>query len=257
MILYCHEELGSTNDEAARLAREGAPHGVVICARRQTAGRGRQGRRWISPVGNLHASFLLRPDVPAMRTPEIGFVAAVAITATLDPMAPEQVTLKWPNDVLLSGAKVAGILTELVEGAVIVGIGVNVAHVPPDMPYPVASLSAHGCRATVDEVLAGLMQHFEQGLAAWTQGGFAPVRTAWLQRGPPLGQRMQAGEQAGRFAGLADDGALLLETESGMRRVVAGEVAYAGGRSIQERCPPLPAPVSRKIAVPPFDPTRT
>jgi BirA family transcriptional regulator, biotin operon repressor / biotin---[acetyl-CoA-carboxylase] ligase len=257
MILHCHDELGSTSDEALRLAREGAPHGTVICARRQTAGRGRQGRRWISPAGNLHASFLLRPGVPAMRTAEIGFVAAVAVAATLDAMLPGQAALKWPNDVLLGGAKVAGILTELVEEAVIVGIGVNVAHVPPDMPYQVTSLAAQGCGATAEEVLASLMQHFEQGLAAWTQGGFGPVRAAWLQRGPSLGQAMRAGEGTGRFAGLAEDGALLLETENGTRRVVAGEVAYTGGRSIQERCPPLPAPVSRNIAVPPFAPTRT
>ncbi len=227
MILHCHDELGSTNDEAARLAREGAPHGAVICARRQTAGRGRQGRRWVSPVGNLHASFLLRPGVPVARTAEIGFVAAVAIAATLDAVLPGQATLKWPNDVLISGAKVAGILTELVEDAVIVGIGVNVTHVPPDMPYPVVSLAALGSHATADEVLAGLMQQFGRGLAAWAQDGFGPVRTAWLRRGPALGQALRAGALAGGFAGLAEDGALLLDTEGGTRRVVAGEVAYA------------------------------
>jgi BirA family biotin operon repressor/biotin-[acetyl-CoA-carboxylase] ligase len=235
MILQCHDELGSTNDEASRLAHAGAPHGTVICARRQTAGRGRQGRRWISPIGNLHASFILRPGVPAARTAEIGFVAAVAIAATLDAMLPGQLTLKWPNDVLLGGAKVAGILTELVEAAVVVGIGLNVAHVPPDMPYAVTSLSAQGCRVTVEEVLAALMQHFEHGLAAWAQDGFDPVRAAWLQRGPAPGQAMRAGDLTGRFAGLAADGALLLDTGSGTRRVVAGEVAYIGGRSIQER----------------------
>jgi BirA family transcriptional regulator, biotin operon repressor / biotin---[acetyl-CoA-carboxylase] ligase len=239
MILHRHDELGSTSDEASRLAREGAPHGTVICARRQTAGRGRQGRRWISPVGNLHASFLLRPGVPAARTAEIGFVAAVAIAAALDTILPGQATLKWPNDVLLGGAKVAGILTELVEATVIVGIGINVAHVPPDMPYPVTSVAAQGCHVTVEEVLAALMQHFGQGLEAWTQGGFGPVREAWLRRGPSAGQAMRAGDLTGRFAGLAGDGALLLETGNGTRRVVAGEVAYVGGsiggKSIQER----------------------
>ena len=129
MNLLLHEELGSTSDEARRLAQANAPHGTVVAARRQTAGRGRQGRVWVSPAGNLHASFLLRPGVAAVRVPEIGFVAALAVAETVDAVLPAgpAATLKWPNDVQLAGAKVAGLLVELVEdGAVIVGIGVNV-----------------------------------------------------------------------------------------------------------------------------------
>ncbi len=235
MILHWHDELESTNDEASRLAQAGAPGGTVVCARRQTAGRGRQGRRWSSPVGNLHASFLLRPGVPASRSAEIGFVAAVAVAAALDTVLPEKARLKWPNDVLIGGAKVAGILTELVDDAIIVGIGINVAHVPPDVPYAVTSLSAEGCQTTVDAIVAALVQAFDAALAAWIDGGFDPVREAWLRRGPPAGQAMRSGDVEGQFAGLAADGALLLDTGKGVRRVVAGEVGYVGGRSIQDR----------------------
>ena len=228
MIVQRHARLGSTNDEALRQARDGAPGGTVVVAARQDAGRGRQGRNWASPPGNLHASFLLRPAVPPARAAEIGFVAALAVAGALDGFVPGA-RLKWPNDVLLGGAKVAGILSERVDAAVVVGIGVNVAHAPPAMPYPVASLAGHGATATVDAVLAALVAQMEQGLARWEANGFAAVRDAWLQRGPALGQALQArlGARtlAGSFAGLDVDGALLLDTPGGRRRVVAGDVA--------------------------------
>jgi len=229
MKLVLYDELGSTSDEARRQSQDGAPHGTIIAARRQTAGRGRQGRAWVSPAGNVHASFLLRPGVTAARVPEIGFVAALAVADTVDASLPggPAAGLKWPNDVQLLGAKVAGILVELVEGgAVIVGIGVNVAHAPPDMPYPVTCLAAHGCRAAMEDVLHALVTAFERRWLAWSTAGFDPVRDDWLRRGPPLGQTLQVRDgQQGRFAGLDADGALLLETPDGMRRVVAGEVA--------------------------------
>jgi BirA family transcriptional regulator, biotin operon repressor / biotin---[acetyl-CoA-carboxylase] ligase len=228
MNLLLHEELGSTSDEARRLAQANAPHGTVVAARRQTAGRGRQGRVWVSPAGNLHASFLLRPGVAAVRVPEIGFVAALAVAETVDAVLPAgpAATLKWPNDVQLAGAKVAGLLVELVEdGAVIVGIGTNVAHAPPDLPYPVACLAAHGARAGMEDVLQILMATFERHLLDWSTAGFSPVRDAWMQRGPRLGEALQIRNgQQGRFAGLDTDGALLLETPDGVRRVLAGEV---------------------------------
>jgi BirA family transcriptional regulator, biotin operon repressor / biotin---[acetyl-CoA-carboxylase] ligase len=229
MNLVIHDELGSTSDEARRQAQDGAPHGIVIAARCQTAGRGRQGRTWVSPAGNLHASLLLRPEIAAARVPEIGFVAALAVADTVDAVLPggPAAGLKWPNDVQLLGAKVAGILVELVEdGAVIAGIGVNVAHTPPDMPYPVTCLAAHGCQTAMEGVLQALIAAFERHWLAWSTAGFDPVRDAWLRRGPPLGQVLQVRSgQQGRFAGLDADGALLLETADGTRRVVAGEVA--------------------------------
>ncbi|HEY0183926.1 MAG TPA: biotin--[acetyl-CoA-carboxylase] ligase [Rhodopila sp.] len=227
MNVILHEELGSTSDEARRLAQGGAPHGTVVVARRQTAGRGRLGRVWVSPVGNLYASFLLRPGVAAARVPEIGFIAAVSVADAVDAaLAAAAAALKWPNDVQIAGAKVAGILVEAEsDGVVIVGTGVNVGFAPLDLPYPVTSLAAHGSAATVDAVLQALAAAFERHLAAWSAAGFGPVREAWLRRGPALGQAVQlrTGQQ-GDFAGLDADGALLLATPAGVRRVVVGEV---------------------------------
>ncbi len=228
MNLILHEELGSTSDEARRLAQGGAAHGTVVVARRQTAGRGRQGRVWVSPAGNLYASFLLRPGVAMARVPEIGFVAAVAVADAVDAALPGAATaLKWPNDVQIAGAKVCGILVEAeADGVVIVGTGVNVAHAPPGLPYPVTCLAAHGSTATVDTVLHSLAAAFERHLAAWSAAGFGPVREAWMRRGPALGQAVQLRTgQHGAFAGLDTDGALLLATPEGTRRVVVGEVS--------------------------------
>ena len=228
MHLHRHDELGSTNDEAIRLAREGAPHGTIVTARQQRSGRGRQGRRWISPPGNLHASFLLRPNAAPGRAAEIGFVAAAALVATLDALA-VQATLKWPNDVLVEGAKVAGILTEMSDDAVIVGVGVNVAHAPPDLPYAVTSLSARGVSASVSAVLDRLAGEMARNFALWSDEGFAPIRLAWLLRGPAPGQPMKARVGAeiidGAFADLALDGALVMQTADGLRRVIAGETS--------------------------------
>ena len=171
--------------------------------------------------------------------------------------------LKWPNDVLLAGAKIAGILTELTGSALVIGIGVNVAHTPPDMPYPVTSLAAHGDTTTAGALLDRVIETLAQRLADWDAHGFAPVRAAWLDRGP---RPRQPAHHPGRrqphhrlFAGLDEDGALLVTTPDGARRLVAGEIvpAEAGGRSIHDKCPPLPAPVSRNTATPPSSPVRT
>jgi BirA family biotin operon repressor/biotin-[acetyl-CoA-carboxylase] ligase len=229
--IHRHVLIGSTNDETLRLAREGAPDGTVVVAEQQTAGRGRQGRQWISPPGNLYVSFLIRterfPGFTPARAAEIGFVAALAVADALD-TAIAGSRLKWPNDVLLAGAKVAGILTELASDAIVIGIGINVAHAPPDMPYPVTSVAALGATVSPDALLTTLADHLDQRLLAWHTAGFATIREAWLQRGPEPGQALTAragsGRVTGTFAGLAEDGALLLATADGLRRIVAGEV---------------------------------
>jgi BirA family biotin operon repressor/biotin-[acetyl-CoA-carboxylase] ligase len=234
VILHRHDLIGSTNDEALRLAREGAPDGTVVVARQQSAGRGRQGRVWISPPGNLYVSFLIRtarfPGLVPSCVSEIGFVAALAVADTLDTIIAGS-RLKWPNDVLLAGAKIAGILTEMTGDAIVIGIGINVAHSPPDMPYPVVSAASLGAVATADDALATLTDRLERRLTAWGAYGFGPVREAWLQRGPTLGQsltaRMGSSTVTGGYAGLAEDGALLLTTADGTRRIVAGEVVQS------------------------------
>jgi BirA family biotin operon repressor/biotin-[acetyl-CoA-carboxylase] ligase len=232
-IVHRHAVLVSTMDEARALALAGAPDGTVVVARRQTAGRGRQGRAWFSPEGNLHASILLRPGLPAARLTELGFVVALAVADAVDALLPGgRARLKWPNDVLVAGAKIAGILVELIEdGAAIVGVGVNLAHLPEAALYPVTSLACLGAAAGVDKTLLHLLAALEARLAEWRSVGFAPVRSAWLARGPAIGEtvRVRLGQQTthGSFAGLDADGALLIATDGEPRRFAAGEVLFS------------------------------
>jgi BirA family transcriptional regulator, biotin operon repressor / biotin---[acetyl-CoA-carboxylase] ligase len=234
-----YDSIGSTNDEAMRLARAGASHGTVVAAREQTAGRGRHARHWHSPAGNLHASILLRTDVPPARIPQLSFVAALAVADAADAFLPGNVRaeLKWPNDVLVGGAKVAGILIESTDAAAIVGIGMNVLHAAPDAPYPVTTLAA--CGAGTSEpaaVLQVLLEAFRRRSADWQDQGFAPVRAGWLERAQPAGTmlRVIVGNRSieGRFADLGHDGALVIETAAGLERFVAGEVLGAAGDAV-------------------------
>lgn len=225
--------VGSTSDEARRLAAEGAPPGLVVTAAEQTAGRGRQGRGWASPVGNLYASVLLAPAVPPARLPELGFVAAVAVATTLAGFLPDgAISLKWPNDVLARGAKISGLLVEQAEEMAILGMGINLAVAPADTPYPATTLAAEGAVVTPDAALERLLEALGAALTRWEQAGFAPIRAAWLARAHPIGTPLRvrlggpaaAGVLDGRFAGLDADGALLLATEAGQRRIAAGDV---------------------------------
>ena len=227
--LVALQSVGSTNDEAARLADDGALEGTVVWAREQIGGRGRRGRRWASPAGNLYCSTVLRPDCPAPRAAELGFVAALAVA---DIVPPERtVRVKWPNDVLVDGGKVAGILPESAIGEdgkaqhVVMGIGVNVGFAPelPEMRYPAAMLGG-----TVESVLEKLAAALAAHLDQWRRVGFETIRAAWLAKAGPIGLDVDVklGEELvrGRFAGIDGDGALLLETSAGRRKIVAGEL---------------------------------
>lgn len=226
-----YDSIGSTNDEALRLARAGAAHGTVVCASEQTAGRGRQARHWHSPAGNLYMSILLRLDMEPGRIAQLSFVTALAVADATDGFLPGDVRaeLKWPNDVLIHGAKVAGILIECAAATAVVGIGMNIRHAPANTPYPVTTLTASGAAtADIEAVLQVLLEAFSRRIADWQVQGFAAVRTAWLARahsaGSPL--RIAVGNRSieGRFADLAHDGALIIETADGLARFVAGEV---------------------------------
>jgi BirA family transcriptional regulator, biotin operon repressor / biotin---[acetyl-CoA-carboxylase] ligase len=225
------DSVGSTSDEAMRLAAEGVPHGTVVHADEQTMGRGRFSRRWFSPPGNLYLSIILRLDIPAARSVEIGFVAALAVADAIDAMLPPQVraTVKWPNDVLVNDGKIAGILMEQADDALILGIGVNVLHEPDRVSYKVSTIVGCGGLAAVDDTRARLLTALAERLDVWQRDGFAPVRTAWLARAHPPGSpiRISVGDRAivGRFTDLAHDGALVVETADGPVRVVAGDVA--------------------------------
>lgn len=221
--------VGSTNDEAARLADAGAPEGTVVWSREQTGGRGRRGRHWASPVGNLYSSTILRPDCAAPRAAELGFVAALAVADIMP--ADRQVRLKWPNDVLVDGGKIAGILLESAIGQtgqvqhVVAGIGVNVGFAPqlPEMRYPGSALGG-SIEAALEKLTAALAAR----LAEWRREGFETVRAAWLAKAGPLGAEVDVklgeGLVRGRFAGLDREGALLLDTATGPRKIVSGEL---------------------------------
>jgi BirA family biotin operon repressor/biotin-[acetyl-CoA-carboxylase] ligase len=226
-----YEKIGSTNDEARRLAAGGAPHGTVVHADEQTAGRGRLSRTWISPPGNLYMSVLVRLDLSAARLPELSFVAALAVADAVDALLPKhvRVMLKWPNDVLVWGAKIAGILLEQADDATVIGIGLDVLHAPAASGYKTTSIAASGGIASVDGARDILLDRLERHLASWQANGFAPIRAAWLARAHPIGAALRVTVQGetveGAFSGLDDAGALLLDTKTGRQRIVAGDVA--------------------------------
>jgi len=235
--LVRYETVGSTNDEAKRLARGGAGEWTLVWARKQTAGRGRHGRAWTSPRGNFYTSAILRPDCPISQAAQLGFVAAMAVGDTLgsilEPL--EGLAYKWPNDVLLHGRKVAGILLESEsrqgEGPefVVVGVGINLASSPTDTEFPATSIAEQGLgRVSPEDALEEFARHFQAWVRRWREEGFAPVRAAWGARsislGEPIRVRLEATTLHGRFLDIDQQGALLLETAGELRHISAGEI---------------------------------
>lgn len=236
--LRVHEALPSTSDLVAQLAEAGEPEGLAILARRQTAGRGTQGRSWEGRAGNLHLTVLLRPTDPIRQGPQWSLLAAVALAdaAAHHLPATAQLALKWPNDLLLGGAKAAGILTEAAADAqggiawLSLGFGVNLAHAPEVPGRATACLADALAAPPAPEAFAEtLLAALEARRAERLRDGFAAIRAAWLARGPALGThlaiRRERRDTAGRFAGLAEDGSLLLATGGQVHAVASGEVA--------------------------------
>ncbi|HET6182308.1 MAG TPA: biotin--[acetyl-CoA-carboxylase] ligase [Acetobacteraceae bacterium] len=224
--------VGSTNLELRRRAYAGAPHRTVVTARAQSAGRGRDGRQWESPEGNLYLSALLRPNLRQSHLPELAFVAALAVADAVDVLLPAsapRTTLKWPNDVLVGGAKIAGILIETAGDAVILGIGLNLVHYPENAPYPTTALAAHGATTTQEAARDTLLDALDTRLSHWELEGFAAIRAGWLARGPQYGTRLRVRHPPleGSYAGLDTDGALLLDTPQGRKRIITGDVSPA------------------------------
>ena len=214
-------ETGSTNDDVAALAREGAPEGLWLRAEQQTGGKGRQGRAWQSPSGNLHASTLVRlqPGDPPAST--LALVAAVALHAATLRHA-HGARIKWPNDLLVGAAKLAGILLERQGDAVIVGFGVNLSRHPEGLDRPAISLSLP---VAPDAFVRRLAAEFEAWLERWRTEGLAPVRDAWLAAAHPIGTKLTTADARGTFDGLDDTGALRLRLEGGGLRIIhAGDV---------------------------------
>src|SRR6185312_6560478 len=235
-----YETLGSTNAEALALARAGECGPLWISARTQSAGRGRRGSHWVSPAGNLHATLLLsEPSQPA-HAPQLSFVAALAVHDAVAATAPQlgpDLKVKWPNDLLVQNAKVAGILVEGESNprfAVVIGIGVNCALHPDNTDYPAVDLAGLGALVVPDALLQELAEAMQKRLAQWKGGlGFSATRADWLKRAAGLGEilrvRLPERELYGRFQGLDDAGRLLLEQAGTVTPITAGEVFGFGG----------------------------
>ncbi len=230
------DAVGSTSDEAKARARDGAPHGTVIRANEQTGGRGRRGNTWSSPKGNLYLSIVLHPDIAASQAGQLSFVAATALADAVALLVPgADVALKWPNDLLLDGKKAAGILleTETKDSRidwVVLGMGVNIAKAPDYAAKLNDASDGIDPDTLMDAVLAALHNRY----ARWLVDGFAQIRADWLARAAGLGGRITVrlpdSELEGVFAGLDDDGTLLLEQDGGaQKRIASGEVFCIGG----------------------------
>lgn len=232
-----HGELDSTNEEARRLAQAGVAGPLWIMAERQTAGRGRRGRAWHAPEGNLAATLLLRPQASQSVTGQLSFAAALAVADMAARFAPQaDIAVKWPNDVLADGKKLAGIL---LEGGpdkanrtwLAVGIGVNLASHPEGTEFPAMSLAGLGVAPpSPEEALTVLAARFAHWYDLWMQSGFEWLRTAWLTRakgvGSPIRARLPQETRMGVFEGIDADGALLLNEGGWVRAISAGEVFF-------------------------------
>jgi len=239
--LVAEDRVDSTNAVARRMARAGAPDPTVVWAREQTGGRGRRGRAWASPRGNLYASVLCRPGSDFTTAGQLGFVAALALVEAVEPDLPAgaRTALKWPNDLLVDERKVAGILLESVTDgagdldAVIPGIGLNIARAPDDAAYPAGTLIDAGARADLDpaDCLAALVPRLLAWRETWRADGFAPLRDAWLRRakgmGEPITVRLPQATLHGTFHDLDPDGALILRQRTGVeQRIHVGDVFF-------------------------------
>jgi BirA family biotin operon repressor/biotin-[acetyl-CoA-carboxylase] ligase len=231
-----HDVLGSTNAEALALARQGQHGPLWVTAERQNAGRGRRGRAWKSPPGNLYASLLLSAPGAPEHWPQLSFVAALAVHDAVVEVAAHVapfLAIKWPNDLLLAGAKFAGILIEGEGGetpALVIGIGVNCANHPVDVEYPATDLAAAGAAVPPPALFAALARTMQGRLAQWDWGGgFSAIRRDWLARAAGIGEtvrvRLAQREVTGRFEALDESGGLLLRLPDGnTTTIAAGDV---------------------------------
>lgn len=238
------ERTDSTNAEALRLAPSLSGPAWVM-ARRQEAGRGRRGRAWADPPGNFAATLVLRPEGGPGETARLSFVAALAVHEALLRLCGPQLNLalKWPNDVLLNGGKLSGILLESAGagpriGALAIGIGINLAEAPPPdavepgATRPVSLKGETGLVVSTDEMLASLAMAFDQWWRQMRDFGFGPIRAAWLARAARLGETITARtgrtELVGRFDGIDETGALILTTAQGRQVVPAADIYFGG-----------------------------
>jgi BirA family transcriptional regulator, biotin operon repressor / biotin---[acetyl-CoA-carboxylase] ligase len=238
------ETVDSTNAEARRRAKAGEPGPLWIWSARQSQGRGRGGREWISQHGNLFASLLIGVNCPIRVASQLALVAGIVTYDTIAKLIAyegrSELLLKWPNDVLLAGEKLAGMLLENVgspmenRSVVVIGTGINLANHPEELPQPAISLGAYGMTVAPADALEVLAATTHEWLARWAEGtSFPSIRRAWLDRAGPTGRplrvKINGEETEGVYAGLDSDGALRLLTADGSEhRIAAGDVFFLG-----------------------------
>lgn len=227
--LESFEELGSTSDVCAARAKNGEAEGLAVLAYKQTAGRGSRGRSWQAPEGNLNLSVLLRPARPAAEAGMAALFAGIAVAEALEQFFLAPTMLKWPNDVLLDGAKLAGILIDAAQNGpkldwLVVGIGVNLRQAPEIPGRNTTSLAAHGIEITPRDAAAAILSY----LSRWHDADAETIRQTWLARAHPIGTvvsiRGGHGTQTGTFAGLSPAGELLLRTKNRIEPISTGDV---------------------------------
>lgn len=244
--LVALDAVGSTNAECLARAAAGEAGPLWVTARRQTEGRGRRGRPWVSEPGNLYASLLLTNPAPPAALAQLPLVIAVALHDALAAVTaqPARLAIKWPNDILLDGLKLAGILLESQRHAdgravVVAGLGVNCAHAPAATETPATSLAARGLSVAPDLLFGHLVDAVRRALATWDRGaGFAALRQRWLAAcgglGEPVRVRLHDRDFVGRFAALDEAGQLIVELSEGHRETIsAGDVFLLGRDAAQ------------------------
>lgn len=236
-----YDLVDSTNNLARDRASAGAEAGLVIRADRQSAGRGRRGRAWSSPPGNLYCSWVLRPDRSPAAIATLSFVTVIALGDVLCDLLPQrEVQHKWPNDLLIDGRKISGILLESAGSspatapALVIGLGVNIVSHPDQALYPVTDMLEQGAAPISAPVLLDLfLQRFAYHYDVWQEGGFAAVLPSWRERAIGIGgnivARLETETLTGRFVDLDRDGSLLLALPDGdTRRIAAGDIFLPG-----------------------------
>lgn len=234
--LYFYEDISSTNEKAKELARQRAAHGAVVIARRQSAGHGRMQRLWESPAGGLWMTVVLKPNLSLAEASKLTLVTGVAVVDALRDLTGLKPGIKWPNDILFEGKKLAGILAEVVGEwttiqTMVIGIGVNANIERKDLSPELPAASLHdllGRKLDLNRLAASILKYLEQGLKEFEQDGFAPLRELWLERALGIGREcaIEKGGQVyrGIIRGIAPDGELLVEAEGKEHHFSAGEV---------------------------------
>lgn len=224
--------VGSTQEVAFAMAAEGAGDGTAVVADAQTAGRGRRGRRWHAEAGTgLLLSIVVRPTLAPPARPLLSYAAAVAVVEALRRVAGLEARVKWPNDVLVAGRKLAGILLEARDGVVVVGIGVNVGQqrFPAELQGGATSVTLEtGRPADREALLAVLLEEVDRWRGRLEHEGFEPIRARWCAAADTLGRRVRVDGAAGTAVDLDAMGALVLDGDGGRRRVIAGELIEEG-----------------------------